>query len=403
MRILVVTNLYPPIARGGAEQVVARTVAELFVHGHKVNVLSTCPFSGVASLRARTTERDVETVYRFFPLNVYYQLRDHAHWFPLRLLWHVWDMVNPHAAHVMRTVLAQVEPDVVITHNLKGLGLSVVREIRRAGIAHVHVVHDVQLSIPSGLLIKGKERAFPNLPPLRTLYEAAVKWLIGSPNVVISPSRFLADFYQQRGFFKKSEVRVLPNPAPDSPARGRTTRNPGPVRLLYVGQLEDHKGIRFLLRTLERFHRPFELYIAGEGSLLPFVKRWAAQDTRIRYQGFISYEHLVKLFALSDAVIVPSLCYENSPTVIYEGMRSGVPVIAANIGGVGELVKDGETGFLFEAGNTNALLASLEQFTNDLDGWRARDDQIRAAIAPYALVSYVDALEQVLREQTQQG
>ena len=60
-------------------------------------------------------------------------------------------------------------------------------------------------------------------------------------------------------------------------------------------------------------------------------------------------------------MIVPSLCYENSPTVIYEAFSQGVPVIAADIGGVAELVKEGETGFVFEADSTDSLLKAIKK------------------------------------------
>ncbi len=397
MKILILSNLYPPYARGGAEQVAARSAAELFVRGHKVSVLSTRPYEGRDSLTARVMERDLEPVYRFFPLNLYHSLNDHKHSFPIRWAWHSWDIVNPHARYEMFRVLTHVEPDVVLSHNLKGLGLSVIPEIRRFGIRHVHVVHDVQLSIPSGLLIKGSEHAWPNLPPLRTAYELAVKATVGSPDVIVSPSKFLADFYKARGFFPKSQVEILPNPAPDSGIPLRGPRHPGPVRLLFAGQLEDHKGIRFLLRALEKWGQPFELHVAGEGVLSPMVKSWAMRDKRVKYHGYVSFGHLVKLFAICDAVTVPSLCYENSPTVIYESQRAGLPVIGANIGGIGELVEHGRNGLLFEAGNEKQLLATLDLFVKEQTVWRGRDANIRDGVEPYALGHYVDKLEQLMK------
>src|SRR3989338_6708462 len=155
MKIAIVSNLYPPFARGGAEQIARRVAQELHVRGHEVFVLSTKPYDGWRSFYAQVSERNPEEVYRFFPRNLYHVLNDYRHTFPVRALWHLIDLWSPFPAIELARLLDEEKPDVVITHNLKGLGLQVARAIRRAKIRHVHTLHDVQLSIPSGLLLYG--------------------------------------------------------------------------------------------------------------------------------------------------------------------------------------------------------------------------------------------------------
>lgn len=398
MRLLIVSNLYPPFARGGAERVASRVANELFVRGHEVSVLSTMPYAGLASLRPRVTENDLEPIERFFPLNLYHTLNDHRHAAPVRAAWHLADLWNPQPGRVLRDVIHRRAPEAVLTHNLKGIGLSVPAAIRAAGIPHVHTIHDVQLSIPSGLLIAGQERGAFNSTPLRLLYEAATSRAMGSPDAVVSPSRFLADFYRERGFFPKSRMEVLPNPAPEMTRFPSGERQEGPLRILYAGQLEPHKGLRFLLETLAEADLPYRLQVAGEGSLAGFAADWARKDPRVTFSGAYTLEHLGKLLALCDVMVVPSLCYENSPTVIYESLAAGTPVIASRIGGVGELIREGEDGFLFEPGQAEGLRACLARLAGSVPAFRARKEDIRSRMDAFALPRYVDRLERIIHD-----
>lgn len=394
MKIGIVSNLYPPVSRGGAENIAHRVAHELHVLGHDVFVVST---QKEWSLVPRVTESHVERIYRYRPRNVYHPLNDYKHPFPVRVAWHLVDMYGTHPARALGGVLDQERPDVVLTHNLKGFGMQSVAAIRARRIRHVHTLHDVQLAIPSGLLIYGEEKRWLNASPAQKWYETAMKRIVGSPDVVVSPSKFLADFYASRGFFPHSRVEVVPNPAPNIQAPSRDVRRPGPLRLLFAGQLESHKGIKFLLETLNALSVPFELHVAGEGTLTSYVDGWARRDARVIYHGFCSLGNLVKLFSISDAVVVPSLCYENSPTVIYEAFQAGVPVVAADIGGVGELVCDRHNGYLFAPGDRAELTAALLRLAKDEDAFWHRAEDIRASVAARSLGEYVAKLETLMK------
>lgn len=394
MKIGIISNLYPPVARGGAEQIAHRVAHELHVLGHDVFVVST---RKEWSLVPRVTESHVERIYRYRPRNLYHPLDDYKHAFPVRVAWHLIDMYGKHPARALGSVLDQERPDVVITHNLKGFGMQSIAAIRERRIRHIHTLHDVQLAIPSGLLIYGEETRWLNASCAQRWYETAMKRLVGSPDVVVSPSKYLSDFYTERGFFPYSRVEVVSNPAPNIQVPSREQRRPGPLRLLFAGQLEAHKGIKFLLEALNASSVPFELHIAGDGTLTSYVEGWARRDARVIYHGFCSLDNLVKLFLISDAVVVPSLCYENSPTVIYEAFQAGVPVVAANIGGVGELVRDRKNGYLFDPGDRGQLIAAFRRLVNDEDGFRRRSDEIRASVAARSLAEYVSKLETLMR------
>ena len=399
MKIGIVSNLYPPEARGGAELVASRVADALYARGHEVFVLTTQPFDGVRSLFPRIRERTLEAVYRFFPLNVYSMYQDRPFPFPVRVLWHLIDLFSYTSRRAIRTIIRDEDPDVVITHNLKGIGVSIAREIQRQGVPHIHTLHDVQLSIPSGLLIAGEEQCWLNRSFLRRWYEAGVKREMGTPDLVLSPSQFLADFYRERGMFTDSRLEILPNPLPSGhrPAVPEK-RSQMRTRFLYVGQLEPHKGIRLLFEALQAFGEEVELYIAGEGSLMQEVIEMSERDSRVTYHGFVPLEHLVALLEKTDAVVIPSICYENSPTVIYESYLIGAPVVAARIGGIPELVKDGETGRLFTAGSVEDLARALRDIHERRDFWWEQTMAIREHAKQYALDRYVQRLEELMGE-----
>ncbi len=380
---------------GGAELVAQRVADELSRRGHDVFVLSTMPFSGLRSLRPKSVEYHVARIYRFCPLNLYHLSNAHRYPFFLRLLWHLIDSFGPFPHQLVDRMLVKEEPDVVLTHNLKGLGVRAARCIQEAGIRHIHTIHDVQLSVPSGLLIYGEEKRSMNTGWPRRVYEWMVRRSLGRPDVIVSPSKYLAQFYAERGFFRGVDVRVLSNPAPKPLSSVVRPASPmaGPVRFLFVGQLEEHKGINLLLEAMDHLTFAFEIHVVGDGRLAEQVTARAKRDARVFVHGFISLEHIKKLMAQSDAVVIPSLCYENSPTVIYESFQIGTPVIASRIGGIPELVTDGKSGLLVEPGSVLSLAHAMERLTSERAFFWNQQEDIKKLAEAVSLRQYVDELE----------
>lgn len=396
MKIGIITNLYPPFARGGAENVIVRTVGQLMAMGHDVFVITGHPkhLGKKRVLDRSSTER----IYRFFPRNIYFTLDDFKHRWLTRLLWHIQDAVSWHGAEHVRAILRDEQPDVVITHNLKGIGLNIPSVMGDLNIPHVHVVHDLQLVIPSGLVMFGQEKPSWFANAAYAVYRFLCRQKFGNPDLVIFPSRYLKDVYDAHNFFPKSERMVMQNPAPQYPRNSRKGRAGGPLKLLFVGQLGAHKGLRFLLDVLSRYTGDIRIYIAGAGPMKDEVEKAAAKDKRLVFLGYTPPEEITNVFGVVDALIVPSLCYENSPTVIYESLMAGVPVIASRIGGVGELLKEGETGMLFTPGDEEDLKRVVREMDARKDEMADRREEIRASVEGYALEIYAKKLTEFLEE-----
>ncbi|MFH1142090.1 MAG: glycosyltransferase, partial [Candidatus Uhrbacteria bacterium] len=199
-----------------------------------------------------------------------------------------------------------------------------------------------------------------------------------------------------RHFFPNSHTIVLPNPTPEFGGVARKETS-GPLKLLSLASLEEHKGLAWLLEVLRAVEAPFELTIAGNGSLNAHAKNLSVIDQRFKFFGSFSKDEEVELLSTSDGLIVSSLCYENSPTVIYEALSCGVPVVASNIGGITELIEEGENGYLFEPGNGSDLLKQLQKIEHKRKEWFDRQDEIRMAISKNAMTHYLDKLEKVMK------
>jgi glycosyltransferase involved in cell wall biosynthesis len=269
----------------------------------------------------------------------------------------------------VKKILKKEKPDLVITHNLKGIGYLIPGLIKWLGVAHHHYLHDIQLIYPSGLLYYGEEKKL-NSAPAR-IYQRICAWLFSSPDRVISPTNWLMDLHITRGFFKKSEISIN-DPSPEGeklriknypPETLRVSLRAGELKIknagkafkfLFVGQLEKHKGVDILIQAFNILKGNLELVIIGDGSLLTGLKEKFGNDSRIKFLGRKSPEEVEKIMSESDCLIVPSLCWENAPAVIYEAYQAGLPVIASRIGGIPEIIKK-LGGELFEPGNITEL------------------------------------------------
>lgn len=361
MKILIISNLYEPYQRGGAEVIVKRTAQALLRAGHEVLLLTSRPYGGRASLRCEEEVIEGVRVLRYYPLNLFFYPRDVQHSLPVRCLWHLFDLFNHHSAVITRRVLRREAPDLVITHNLMGLGFRIPREIRRARISHIHVLHDIQLAVRSGLMRLGEENRFYTSGWLAKIYQFITKKQFSSPQLVISPSQFLLDFYNKLGFFQGSRKAVLRNPV-DSRfyEQPLIPSSDGCLHLAYVGQLAPHKGLLVLREALRMSGDDrLRLHVIGAGSMGQEVSSWEKEDKRIRYEGKIANEVLPSFLARMQGLVLPTLTYENSPSVIFEALAEGLPVIVSDIGGAAEVIKEGRNGFLVPPGDASRLAAAI--------------------------------------------
>jgi len=386
MKIGLINSLYKPYKRGGAEVVFSNIVKELKKDGHDVFVIT------ISGKKEKTKffikEMDNIKVYRFYPKNIFSFIDINLQPTWKRLIWHLIDTFNLSAYRQVKKILKKEKPDLILGHNLKGLGYLTWLAIRQLKIKNIHTLHDVQLVNPSGLIFKGQEKQ--NL--LCKIFAKISKILIDSPAVVISPSKWLLDFYHAYGFFKKSKEVVLPNPVILEDEHFTKKFTDQKINYLFLGQLVEHKGILFLLDNFGEFAQKnnCRLLIVGTGSLEKELKEIYKNEPWLEFLGFIPANKLGQLvFKQIHFTIVPSLCYENSPSVIYDSFKYGTPVIASAIGGIPELVQEGVNGYLFEPGSKIGLLNKLNFSIQALDKFEKMSENAKIRARDFDIKQYI--------------
>ncbi len=361
MKVGLLNNLYFPYNRGGAETIVSESAKKFLAHGDELFIISTRP----RRKRNQAGEKEAAAIKtRGYSFKLYYlpsRFRDLACLsYGHRFFWHLIDIFNFKKRWQIKKILRQEKPDLIITHNLTGLGFLLPKLLKKMEVKHEHFLHDLQLLHPSGLMIYGQEKKFKS--SAAKLYQALTRRLFASPDKVISPSRWLMQEHEDRGFFIKSLREITPFKALSEPhsetVEGKKPGNKNPV-FLFVGQMEKHKGIFLLLEAFEKLPNPeASLLMVGVGKQLAAAENMAAKDERVKFLGRQDGADLKSLIAKSRYLIVPSLCYENSPTIIRRAHAQNRPVIASNLGGIPEIVRTGD--LLFRPGDEADLLEKLK-------------------------------------------
>jgi glycosyltransferase involved in cell wall biosynthesis len=175
----------------------------------------------------------------------------------------------------------------------------------------------------------------------------------------------LTEFSRQKfidGGLPKDKIVVKPNFLHPDP--GPRTLDSGYA--LFVGRLSQEKGVSTLLRAWESLPA-IPLKVAGDGPLMPMVSAASrrAGGAGVEALGWRSRQDILDLLSEASFLIIPSLCYENFPLTIVEAFASGVPVIGSRLGGVGEIIRHGESGLLFDPADARALADSAKRLWAD--------------------------------------
>lgn len=135
--------------------------------------------------------------------------------------------------------------------------------------------------------------------------------------------------------------------------------------ILFVGRLDEQKGVRILTRAIEqlakgqpRIFEKLHFTIVGSGPLESEVIATAQGHANVRYLGYVDDNKLAETYRKSSALALPSLWETFSYTTL-EALSCGIPVIASDTRGPRQLIDHGRTGFLFAPGNIGELVAAI--------------------------------------------
>jgi glycosyltransferase involved in cell wall biosynthesis len=349
LTFLFTTSFYPPYHVGGACVHVKYLAEELARRGHEVHVmhsldayklkrgnhLPACDEEDCTSVSVHTIESPFK---KLDPLMVY-------------------TLGNSfHVKKKFSELIKNTNPDVVHHHNLSLLGYNILHKERT--YPSIYTAHDFWLICPTNNLLRNKEEICrekscfscainSRRPPQLWRSVKNFRKAISDIDLIIAPSDYL-----RRRIAKEIHIPAvtIPNFVP-VPSENSSPIDDSPY-FLFVGMLEKHKGIKELLELFKEFRSEIntKLIIAGEGSLENYVKDFIKRnslDELVSYIGFVSGEKLYSLYKGASAVIIPSICPENSPLVALESLSVGTPVISSNTGGLPEIVATVDKNLIF--------------------------------------------------------
>jgi glycosyltransferase involved in cell wall biosynthesis len=224
---------------------------------------------------------------------------------------------------------------------------------------------------------------------VRTQFLRATRtWALRRARHVFCPSAYLRDVALRWGL-DPQRVFVLPNPAPTIPdlaPRDELRRELGLEgnALVFAGRLGPQKAVGVLLDALVDADG-VTLAIAGDGPERGTLERRVGElglDGCVRFLGSVPRETVLRLFRAADVSVLPS-AWENFPHTVVEALAVGCPVIATAVGGVPEVVRDGENGLLVTPNDAAALSAAIARYFSDAE----LRERLRAA-APGSVAGY---------------
>ncbi len=281
-------------------------------------------------------------------------------------------------------LLDATKPDLVHIHNIyHQISPSILVEAKKRGLPVVMTAHDYKLIAPNYSLFHGGticERTKPHhfwravvhrcvkdsflasvLAALEmTLHRVLGLWRDGV-DLIIAPSRFLQAMFIAYGVDKEKIVHI-----PHFIDAAAWTPVEGGDYALYVGRLSSEKGVDVLIRAAAAA-KDIPVHIVGTGPeearLKVLVETVGA--TNVVFKGFLEGEALRAEYAGARFVVVPSVWYEVFGMIVLEAYAAGKPVIASQIGGLSEVVKDGETGLYATAGDAESLVNQMQMLWSD--------------------------------------
>jgi glycosyltransferase involved in cell wall biosynthesis len=183
---------------------------------------------------------------------------------------------------------------------------------------------------------------------LRSFVARKMRLFLDNVDVVIALSEFSRTRLITAGF-DNGRVVVLRNMASVQdrqvdPAAGESA--------LFVGRLSPEKGAAVLLDAAARVP-DIPVRLVGDGPLRASLSQ--SSPPNVTFVGQLSESEVADEYRRARFLVVPSVCFEGCPLVISEAMSHGLPIIASKIGGLPELVVEGESGLLFEPGASTDL------------------------------------------------
>ena len=395
MKILIISNLYPPYILGGYEILCAQVVQYLKERGHIVHVLTSNHMSSVCDSEVTRTLQ----VYQPFDKSATFMRKARS-------------ATAGHNGTETSIQILKHQPDAIFIWSLLRLTPAPAKIAEKSGVPVVYTFNDENitsfLSHPFGLTPKKCAHWFLDkfimpditLDGLNFTYSTCISKIL-KRNIIakglpIEASRII---YQgipiERFPMKVGEIKVH-----------------DPIKILYAGQLHAYKGVHTLLAALEILQKregvpAFTLTIVGKGPD-DYTKRLHDEATNIgpsvTFLGLVPHSEMPAIYREHDLFVFPSIWEEPFGLTHLEAMASGLPVVSTANGGQGEFLQDEENSLVFPPDEESILADQLLRLMTNHGLYAKLVRKGRSTVEDnFTFSRYVDDLESLLQCAKERG
>jgi glycosyltransferase involved in cell wall biosynthesis len=419
MKILTLTNFYPPYEIGGEEQSCLDVMDQLSARGHQIHVLT--------SQHGAAKHKQVRNIYRLLHL----EMPLNAPLYPLRFLFlRRWD--EYHNLSTFRRLLKEIQPDIIFIWGMWNIhrSLSELAEQLYPGRV-LYRFGDYWPSLPSQAL------EYWHVPGKNNLLGRSKKWLapiflslekrsIQQPKLRLEHAYCITEGMRQEMLSRGidvSKARIINN------ALDTTKFSPGPrqlalfsgniqqsggkiqpgLKFLYAGRVDPDKGVHIAIEAFGMIQQQ----ISDNNASLRIVGKVAPEyaenlNKRIRshnlvervlLQNPVPKDEMPELLKSYDILLVPSIWPEPFGRIVIEAMATGLTVLASSVGGIPEIIEDGKSGLLFCPEDPSSLANQIMEIFGKPGLRKQIGEYARNAVeARFAIPKMIDQVEAFLRE-----
>lgn len=358
MKVALINSYYYPDEVGGAEVIVREQAHALSSRGYDVFVVC-------LGRNESIIEEDLSgiRVYRVPFSNRYWPEDWASHSAADHVLWHLKDRYNRDVAGYVKDIIVSERPQLAICHNLSGLSVSVWDVLSKAGVKILQYVHDQYLACLKSTCFNGLD--YCEKPCMKcSLAKRNARRMSSSIDGAVPVSDYVGRRLISLGYFHNVPVKVIHNARSISSFKPRIGGDSG-FTIGYIGAVSRIKGVHVLIKAFVESGLDAKLLIAGrcvDGKYECELKSLCGDSGKVEFLGRVDSRDF---YPRIDCLVVPSLWPDTFPTVAFESCAAGVPVVASNIGGLPEIVKEGVNGILFNPGDTAQLAGILGRLAGD--------------------------------------
>jgi glycosyltransferase involved in cell wall biosynthesis len=214
------------------------------------------------------------------------------------------------------------------------------------------------------------KNGWANIPyhNLRWLKIALHRWMLKRyVQEFITPSNILGEW--MRRSLAVEQVTHIPNFIPGKRSCNTTLQNYNEI--LFIGRLSQEKGVDILLQAVVKVFSVVpdsKLTVVGDGPQKKELEELSQQlgiHKKVHFEGMVDNEKLTDYYLRASVCVIPSVWMENCPVSALEALAHGRPLVGSDIGGLPELIMDGETGFIVKPNDVDDLAGKLVQLLTD--------------------------------------